>query len=653
MRKIVSSAATIAVVFFALPAAAPGTVGPNRGLDRGAGSNDNRPQAAQVRSLDGSGNNLQHPDWGEAGTPYLRVGSPNYADGAGAMVSGPPARYVSNRIFNDVGQNIFSENDISQWGWAWGQFIDHDLGLRDENPAEDASIPFSAKDPLEEFTNDLGTIQFNRTPAAPGTGTGRRSPRQQINTNSSFIDASMVYGETNARLDWLRNGPVDGDPTNNSASLNLTRFGYLPRANARGNTATAPTMDLMGALAATPDKAVVAGDVRANENIALTGLQTLFAREHNRLVAALPSRGLSQEDKFQIARRVVGAEIEYITYNEFLPTLGVSLSSYRGFNSSVNASLENEFATVGFRAHSMVHGEFEPTVPNGTFSAAQLAAFKAHGIVIEQNTDGTVTLVIPLAVAFGNPDLLEQVGEGPVLQSLGEHQYNNDEQIDNSLRSVLFEVPKPGVDPATCGEPVVNPNCFADVADLGADDIQRGRDHGMPSYNDLRSAYGLPKVRSFTDITGESTDRLPSGRRDKGNSIDDPAILDFIQLKDAEGNVIPLGSPDAQEEAVVGTRRTTLAARLKAIYGDVSKLDAFVGMVSEQHVRGTEFGPLELAIWKKQFEDVRDGDRFFYRTDSVLDDIQHNYGLSYRHTLAEIVKLDAGVTVAPNVFKAV
>ena len=49
-------------------------------------------------------------------------------------------------------------------------------------------------------------------------------------------------------------------------------------------------MELQGALGATPQKAMVAGDVRANENIALTATQTLFAREHNRIVDALPRR---------------------------------------------------------------------------------------------------------------------------------------------------------------------------------------------------------------------------------------------------------------------------------------------------------------------------------------------------------------------------
>jgi hypothetical protein len=72
------------------------------------------------------------------------------------MYALPPARYISNRVFNDTGQNIFSENDVSQWGWVWGQFLDHTFGLRNEKPGEKAPIPFDSKDPLERFRNDLG-----------------------------------------------------------------------------------------------------------------------------------------------------------------------------------------------------------------------------------------------------------------------------------------------------------------------------------------------------------------------------------------------------------------------------------------------------------------------------------------------------------------
>src|SRR5262245_35404511 len=153
------------------------------------------------RTLDASGNNVAHPAWGQAGAQYSRVAAPNYADGISRMVSGPSPRYISNRIFNDVGQNLFSENGVSQWGWAWGQFIDHDVGLRDERPAENAPMPYDRHDRLETFANDTGPLAFSRTPAAGGPGVG--SPREQVNTLRSFIDASNVYGVTATRPDCV------------------------------------------------------------------------------------------------------------------------------------------------------------------------------------------------------------------------------------------------------------------------------------------------------------------------------------------------------------------------------------------------------------------------------------------------------------------
>src|SRR5262249_825969 len=256
------------------------------------------------------------------------------------------------------------------------------------------------------------------------------------------------------------------------------------------------------------------------------------------------------------------------------------LPAYRGYNPSVNAGLSQEFAVVGYRAHSMIHGEFEPVVPATQYSAAQLDTFRQEGVTIEDNGDGTLTLGVPRSAAFGNPSLLEQLGEATVLSSLTDRQYKNDEQIDNSLRSVLFQVPKPGIpDPTVCGSPVINPDCFVGVADLGAIDVARARDHGIGYYNDLRRAYGLAPKPSFKTITGESSETLPPG-----TTIDSPSNLVFNTLIDDQGNFIPIGSEDANEDAVIGIRNSTLAARLKAIYGDVNHLDAFVGMISERHV---------------------------------------------------------------------
>ena len=215
------------------------------------------------------------------------------------MQPGPSPRAISNRIFNDSGQNLFSENDISQWGWAWGQFVDHDMGLRNETPAESAPMAFDQSDPLESFTNDLGQIELRPHSGSAGHRSDDAPPADQ-HASAATSTRRRSTARRASRLQWLR---ADG-----SSDL-LLPDGYLPRADARGDAATAPTMDLMGALQGTPTRAVEAGDVRANENIALTALQTLFAREHNRIADALPA-SLGTEQRFQIARRVVGAEIQ-------------------------------------------------------------------------------------------------------------------------------------------------------------------------------------------------------------------------------------------------------------------------------------------------------------------------------------------------------
>ncbi|WP_347584418.1 peroxidase family protein [Acrocarpospora sp. B8E8] len=607
-----------------------------------------------VSSLNGSGNNVANPTWGQANTPYSRVGPTRYVNGLSQPFGGPNVRNVSNRIHNDVNQNLFSERRVTQWGFTWGQFIDHTFGLRDgrepgDPQGETANIPFSASDPLEDFTSTLGYIPFVRSNPAPGTGVS--NPRQQTNTNSSYLNGFPVYGPDNTRLEWLRTGPVDGNLANNSASLMLSN-GYLPRRDARGNAGTAPVMELNGRLIGQPGRAMVAGDVRANENLSLTATQTLFAREHNRIVALLPG-SLSEEDKFQIARRVVMAEQQYITYNEFLPSLGVALPRYTGYNPGVNANLGNEFATVGYRAHSMIHGEFELETNASRYSQATLTALTAQGVEVAVDGDDA-EIAIPLNLAFFNPDLLEQVQLGPMLLALGlESEYKNDEQIDNQLRSVLFQIPVSG-NPECLDGPGL-PECFNGVVDLGAIDIERGRDHGIPTYNQLRQAFGLPAKTSFTAITGEATDAFPADPQlTAGNEINDPDSLDVLQLFDIDGNAVDLNDEDAVEgTATREVRRTTLASRLRALYGNVNTIDAFVGMVAEQHVPGSEFGELQLAMWARQFQALRDGDRFFYGNDQGLTYIRNTYGIDYRRTLGQIIDLNTDLTAADlnsNVF---
>ena len=578
--------------------------------------------AFEVRSLDGYGNNVANPDWGRAGTAYPRLAPPRYADGIGTPAGGPNTRYLSNRVFNDRTSDIFSERDVSQWVWTWGQFIDHTFGLAQES-TESRPIPFAGigADGLERFRNDLGSIPFRRDAAAAGTGDSPAAPREQLNTVSSYLDGWAVYGGTRERLEWLRDGPVDGTLDNNEPTLMLEPGGYLPRATARGNPATAPGMKADGRLRGAPQNAVVAGDVRANQNIALTAIHTLFAREHNRIVRALPPT-LPAEERFEIARRIVSAEQQYVTYKEFLPAVGVRLPRYRGYDPTVNASLTNEFATVGYRAHSMVHQEFEFRV-------------------------GRREVSVELFNATFNPDLVPELGLGNVLAGLSaEAQYRNDELIDDNLRSILFQIPSAA-------------GAFTSVLDLGAIDVERGRDHGMPTYNELRRAVGLRPKAKFREITGERSERFPRHLRiDPSNPRNDRLdILEFVDLRDIAGRRFrPCDCPDNEKADTVarsGRRRTPLAARLRAVYRSVKKLDAYTGMLSEPHVRGSELGELQHAIWARQFDALRTGDRFFYRHDPALAEIRQRFGIDYRHTLAELIALntDAKLDELPaNVF---
>ncbi len=604
--------------------------------------------AIPVQSLDGSGNNVANPDWGRGGTPYSRVAPARYADGRSQPVSGPNSRFASNRVFNDIAQNLFSERQVTAWGWTWGQFLDHTFGLREGRLATDPdgevrNIPFDAGDPMEEFENDLGNIGFVRSFPAPGTGVD--NPRQQINTVSSYVDAAAVYGGTGQRLDWLREGSVDGNPANNNGRL-LLPDNFLPRRDARGNAAAAPAMEIDGVLRRTPNRAMVAGDARANENLFLTATHTLFAREHNRIVNSLPS-SLTEEQKFQIARRVVIAEQQYVTYNEWLPAMGVSLPAYGGYRSNVNATLSNEFATVGYRVHSMIHGEMEVAAEAGRYTEAQLNAFRAQGIEVVEEDD-EVELVIPLNRGFFNPDLVPGIGLAELLQSIGgEPQYKNDEMIDNQLRSVLFQIPVSG-NPGCLDGPTL-PQCFDAVVDLGAIDIERGRDHGMPTYNQLRQAYGLPAKTSFTAITGETSSSFPPG-----TGPDNPGSLEFSSLTDVFSAEVDRNNEEALEGTPTNFRRAApLAARLQSLYGNVNNVDAFVGALAEPHSSASDLGELQRAIWAREFTRLRDGDRFFYGNDPGLAEIRSRYGIDFRRGLGDIIAQNAGIPRAdlpPNVF---
>ena len=71
-------------------------------------------------------------------------------------------------------------------------------------------------------------------------------------------------------------------------------------------------------------------------------------------------------------------------------------------------------------------------------------------------------------------------------------------------------------------------------------------------------------------------------------------------------------------------------------------------------------GELNNAMWRKQFAALRDGDRFFYANDPVLNNpavnaLQQSLGITHRRTVAQLIALNTNVPAAElpaNVFFA-
>src|SRR5262249_35460371 len=143
----------------------------------------------------------------------------------------------------------------------------------------------------------------------------------------------------------------------------------------------------------------MAGDIRVNENIELTSVHTLFVREHNRIADTIAGNfpRLGDEAVFQLTRAIVIAEVQSITFNEFLPALLGAVPDYQGYNSAINPDIANEFSTAGFRVgHSLLAPDVEFMNPDGSEKFASVS----------------------LADAFFNPKLIVNRGVDPILKYL-------------------------------------------------------------------------------------------------------------------------------------------------------------------------------------------------------------------------------------------
>ena len=407
----------------------------------------------EVRTIDGSENNLRYPEYGSVGVPLLRKADVGYEDSVEAPAGEyrSSTRLISNILAAQGEESIPNRAGVSDFFWQWGQFIDHDLDL---TPAAYPIEPFYVSVPtadlyFDPYSEGEKYIVMNRS--IHDEGSTRRSPRQQLNLITAFIDASNVYGSDQDRADALR--------TFEGGKLKTSGGGQFLPFNADG-------LDNAGG----PDpKLFLAGDVRANEQIALTAVHTLFVREHNRLCEEIAAAQSTQTDEqiYQRARKIVGAQLQVITYQEFLPLLlgPEALPPYRGYDPDLNPGIANEFSTVAYRfGHSML----SPTL---------LRVNSADQELVETS----------LKDAFFNPLLVHKGGGiSSILHGLATQVAQEvDTRVVDGIRNFLFGEPGEG------------------GFDLASLNMQRGRDHGIDDYNSLRKAYRLKPVRRFSDIVSD------------------------------------------------------------------------------------------------------------------------------------------------------
>ena len=476
------------------------------------------------RPIGGTGNNLDNPNFNATpGSPELNLAPLNFAPGtANGLINGPNPRTISNVISGGTGaqgQNGQTTDPVaSAWLYVWGQFVDHDLGLEAAPLTTDAiNITIPANDP----DVSAGTvISMTRAVRSPATNT-------IVNTVAGYLDLSQLYGSTQEMADNLRNadGTLKASPDGQSLPIVAGVF--------------------------------ESGDPRVMENPELTATTTLFMREHNNWVGQLKAQQptWSGDQLYNMARAITTAEYENIVYSEYLPVLiGPVLGPYRGYDSSQNAQISQEFSAAAFRVgHSQISDTQEGVDNAGvtTFSEGLSEAF------------------------FNTPQVDIANGTDPLLRSLSlDFAQATDVYVVATLRNLLAA--------SLVGGGV-------DLIDLIAIDIQRERDVGVGSLNQIRIALGLAPYQSFDALTS------------------DPA----------------------------------LQTQLKTVYGTIDQVDLFIGGLAEAHAPNAVVGPTFQRIIGNQFSALRAGDRFFWLNQGFDPATTH---MIANTTLADIILRNTDTT---------
>jgi len=519
---------------------------------------------SKYRTVDGSCNNLKNKNWGKAGVAYKRMIPASYADGisyprvskAGSLLTSP--RDISTSVF-EVGI-IPSEKHVTML-MQWGQFLAHDFALTpvsegynntkitcctdDGKPMEDSDLHYECM-PIEIPANDgffqtfeRTCMQFVRSMPLPNPEC-KLEPRNQVNLLSAFLDGGNIYGSDVEKVDELR----------------LKQDGKLKVQEREGDNLLSSDRKAWGCKEPEPTEDPIcfnAGDKRVNVQPTLALMHTIWMRQHNKVAATLSSMhsDWTDENLYEEAKRITVAQYQHITFNEYLPALlGDSFGQSMGLHAWGSDTVMNKDQCSSMNRRHF-HTSYQKHLDPTAYNAFPTAAMRYGHSTVPDKLEG-----------FNNADEKDQE------ISLSTHVFvpsmlYNSNNFDSLLRGLVRQ-PQEKVDymysDSYLNKLYAGNHSFG--MDLPALNIQRGRDHGLPSYTAYREACGLSVPQSFEDLE------------------------DLMDDKSRED--------------------------LSAKYEDVRDIDLYVGGVLESPAEDAVVGPTFRCILGKSYHRLKYGDRYWY-----------------------------------------
>ncbi len=437
------------------------------------------PEQLRFRTIDGSWNNLTHPEVGKAGTPLGRY-VPASATTPQDVYREPSVLRVSERLLK---QNQFipaatSNGTISALAFAWVNFFVHDFYARGTEFSRTAVAQYKLP------VGDGKYVYMSKLPEYPEGKAG--SHRSQA---THWFDASQVYGSDEA---WARQLRTTTNTGALGAKLRVCDDGLLPQY--QPGKRPAPPLELFcgpaGVSAYGPAVFLTGDSPRSSLHIGLLVFHHLWAHEHNYIVDQLAERypAMTNDELYGTARLIVAAEIAKIHTVEW------------------TAQMTSDPVTADFVRRIWDERVGDPTAyrPDRAYAVSEefLASYVLHEIVppVFSIVDTAGREVERLAFVndlfgLGGQQKLEQYGPAQLFNSFGRNPMGLIYPFNVSDQFRRFR----GFEPLVHTRPADD----AGYLDLAAIPLARERDARVPKYNDLREAVNEPRLTSIDEISSD------------------------------------------------------------------------------------------------------------------------------------------------------